>query len=98
MAGRKTSVALRYDERMPAPLVVARGKGDLARRLEDVARECDIPVVEAAQLAETLYVVEPGESIPEEFYEVVAEILGFIWRTSSAERQKKVWDEEHQGE
>ncbi len=97
---RQTSVALRYDRRLPAPLVVARGKGDLADRLVSLAREHGVPIVESQGLAESLYVTDPGELVPERFYQAVAEILGFVWRSSTAPtgEDKKVWDENHQGQ
>ncbi len=81
--GNRVSVALHYDARLPAPLVVARGKGDLARKLVDLARAHDIPILESAELAESLYPTDPGRLIPERFYEVTAEILGFVWRATA---------------
>ncbi len=88
---RRTSVALRYDTRLPAPLVIARGKGDLADRLVSLAREHGVPTVESRELAESLYATDPGELIPERFYQAVAEVLGFVWRSSTARigEQKK---------
>lgn len=77
---RRTSVALHYDSRLPAPLVVARGKGELAERLVAIAEQHSIPVVDSGELAESLYAVAPGELVPEAFYETVAEVLGFVWR------------------
>lgn len=81
--GKHSSVALRYDSRLPAPLVVARGRGELADRLRRLAEQHGVPVVESEALAESLYVVEPGQFIPEAFYQAVAEVLGFVWRNSS---------------
>lgn len=95
---RRSSVALQYDSRLPAPLVVARGKGELAERLNALAREHDIPVVDAPDVAEALVVADPGEYIPEAFYEAIAEILAFVWRSASRRTGKKVCDEEHQGQ
>jgi type III secretion system FlhB-like substrate exporter len=68
---------------MPAPLVLARGTGELAQRLLRIAREHDVPVVDSKELAESLVVIDPGEFIPEPFYQAVAEIVGFVWRTST---------------
>ena len=91
------SVALHYDRRLPAPLIVARGKGDLARKLNDLARAHGIPIIESAALAESLYPSGPGQLIPERFYQVTAEILGFVWRTTleQGDEHKKVIDESH---
>lgn len=90
---RRTSVALRYDSRLPAPLVVARGKGELAERLLAIAEQHSIPIVDSGELAESLYAVDPGELVPESFYETVAEVLGFVWRlhlSSGGETKKGV--------
>ena len=86
--GERSSVALRYDSRLPAPLVVARGRGELADRLLRLAEQHDVPVVESGILADSLYVVEPGQLIPEAFYQAVAEVLGFVWRNSSEGEQR----------
>jgi flagellar biosynthetic protein FlhB len=55
-----------------------------------MAQEHQIAVVEAGELAESLYQVEVGTYIPEPFYDVVAEILAFIWRQNSIEGGKGV--------
>lgn len=78
---RAKSVALQYDDRLPAPLVVAQGTGRLAARLTELAREHGVPVVESAELAESLAEVDVGSLIPEVFYRAVAEVLAFIWTT-----------------
>ena len=72
------AVSLRYEKGYPAPFVSAKGSGALAERLIKIAKEHDIPVVEDELLSEALYLLEPGEYIPEEVYSVVAEILVFI--------------------
>lgn len=76
---RKTGVALRYEEGLPAPFVAAKGKGELAAKLEDLARESGIPIVVEGDLADSLFYVEVGDFIPESFYRVVAELLAFVW-------------------
>lgn len=94
---RRRSVALRYDESAPAPIVLARGEGELAERLIEIARASGVPVVHSDRLAETLSVLEPGSLIPESFYEVIAELLVFVWREGRTGAEK-VWDEKHQGD
>ncbi len=76
------AVALRYRmESMGAPVVVAKGKNYLARRIRELAVENHIPVVENAPLAQALYkAVEVGQEIPAQFYRAVAEILAYIHR------------------
>ncbi|MFW5683501.1 MAG: EscU/YscU/HrcU family type III secretion system export apparatus switch protein, partial [Spirochaetota bacterium] len=66
--------------------------------LVQIAVEHDVPVVESSELAESLVAVDPG-FLPEPFYQAVAEILSFVWRTGrTGGDRKKVWDEEHQGQ
>ena len=75
----KTAVALGYDpEKDNAPTVIASGKGALAERIIERAKESDIPVHEDDKLARTLSGLEIGEAIPPELYEVVAEVLVFV--------------------
>jgi flagellar biosynthesis protein len=76
----KTAVALSYDPDEAAPKVVAAGKGYLADKILERAREADIPVHKDEALAKSLYKLELGELIPPELYEVVAEILVFVDR------------------
>ncbi|MBQ6735758.1 MAG: EscU/YscU/HrcU family type III secretion system export apparatus switch protein [Lachnospiraceae bacterium] len=76
---RKTAVALGYDPNKDnAPTVIASGKGALAERIIEKAKESDIPVHEDDKLANTLSKLDIGEAIPPELYEVVAEILVFV--------------------
>ena len=75
------AIALQYDrEKMDAPVVLAKGKGLLARRIREIAEENDVPVVENKPLAWALHdSVEVGESIPEALYKSVAEVLAFVY-------------------
>ncbi|MFW6249792.1 MAG: EscU/YscU/HrcU family type III secretion system export apparatus switch protein [Alkalispirochaetaceae bacterium] len=77
------SVALRYDKTLPAPFVVARGRGRLAEELNRLAREHGVPIVEDEELSGLLYEVEVGESIPIETFEAVARVLAFVYSVSS---------------
>jgi flagellar biosynthetic protein FlhB len=76
------AVALRYDrQKEMAPLVVAKGAGELCERIKQIAREHSVPVVEKPPLARLLYrQVELGREIPVEVYRVVAEILSYVYR------------------
>ena len=77
----RRAVALRYDQGADdAPTVVASGKGIVADKIVEKAREVAIPIQEDAALAESLAQVEIGTAIPEELYPVVAELLVFINR------------------
>ena len=74
----KQAIALEYDPSKDAPTVVASGRGILAERIIEKAKESDVPVHRDDKLANTLSRLEIGEMIPPELYEVVAEILVFV--------------------
>lgn len=74
----KTAVALSYDPEEDAPKVIASGKGALAEKIIEKAKEANVAVHQDDKLAETLSRLEIGEMIPPELYEVVAEILVFV--------------------
>lgn len=76
------AVAIRYDaETMASPIVIAKGKNYLAKRIRERAMEHQIPIVENPPLARALYAsAEVGQQIPVEFYRAVAEILAYIYR------------------
>lgn len=74
----KQAIALEYDPSDEAPRVVASGRGILAEKIIEKAKEHDVPVHRDDKLADTLSRLEIGEMIPPELYEVVAEILIFV--------------------
>ena len=74
----KTAVALSYDPEEDAPKVIASGKGALAERIIEKAKESNVAVHRDDKLADTLSKLEIGDMIPPELYEVVAEILIFV--------------------
>ncbi|MBD5465273.1 MAG: flagellar biosynthesis protein FlhB [Lachnospiraceae bacterium] len=74
----KQAIALEYDPSEEAPRVIASGKGVLAERILEKAKEEKVPIHRDDKLADTLSRLEIGEMIPPELYEVVAEILVFV--------------------
>ena len=77
----KLAVALKYKLKEDVtPLVVASGKGALAQALVRKALELDIPIQSDGELAELLSEVDVGQSIPEELYEVVAQIMAMVYK------------------
>lgn len=82
----KTAVALSYEAGEEAPKIVAMGKGYMADKLLDTAREYDVPIHEDPALAATLSKMSIGDFIPQELYSVVAEILVMV---DKAEAKKK---------
>lgn len=74
----KTAVALAYEPGDVAPKILATGKGHMAQKIIDTAKENDVPFYKDNKLADTLSKLDIGEAIPPELYEVVAEILVFV--------------------
>lgn len=74
----KQAIALEYNPEEDAPKVIASGRGQLAERIIEKARESDVPIHRDDKLADTLSRLEIGDMIPPELYEVVAEILIFV--------------------
>jgi flagellar biosynthetic protein FlhB len=82
----KLAVAIRYEaSSMPAPIVVAKGKGELARHIKELAEKFNIPIVENPPLCQALYnSTEVGDQIPRELYDAVAEVLAFVYQKKAA--------------
>ena len=74
----KQAIALEYDPGEVAPKVVASGKGALAEKIIEKAKEADVPLHQDSKLGGSLSKLEIGDYIPPELYEVVAEILVFV--------------------
>ncbi|MCR5800033.1 MAG: EscU/YscU/HrcU family type III secretion system export apparatus switch protein [Lachnospiraceae bacterium] len=74
----KTAIALEYNPNEEAPKIVASGKGLLAEKIIEKAKEADVPIHEDGKLAATLSKLEIGDMIPPELYSAVAEILVFV--------------------
>lgn len=73
------AVALRYEhEETDAPEVLAKGSGELARKIIAEAHRAGIPVLRDAPLARSLHQLEIGEQIPEGLYEAVAAIVNHL--------------------
>jgi len=72
------AVAIKYTQDLPAPLVLAKGRGRIAERLKTIAAENEISILEMPELTEALIELDVGSFIPERFYEILAEILVFV--------------------
>ena len=72
------AVALRYAEEDSAPVVVASGRGELAERIVALAEASNIAIDENPMLATALERAPLGETIPEELYAAVAEVIGWV--------------------
>jgi flagellar biosynthesis protein FlhB len=76
------SVALKYDaERMGAPIVVAKGRGDIALKIRELATEHKVPLLEAPPLARALYAhCELEQPVPAALYTAVAEVMAYVYQ------------------
>lgn len=74
----KTAVAVEYVPGDQAPKIIATGKGTIAERIIEKAKENDVPLYKDDKLPATLSKLKIGDMIPPELYEVVAEILVFV--------------------
>ncbi|MGI9659184.1 MAG: flagellar biosynthesis protein FlhB [Gaiellaceae bacterium] len=77
------AVALRYEGQVASPEVIAKGADLVAKAIRDIAAEHGVPVLSNPPLARALYhEVEVGQQIPEHFFQAVAEVLAFVYRTA----------------
>jgi flagellar biosynthetic protein FlhB len=76
------AVALKYESgKMGAPTVVAKGADFMAQTIRDLARENNVPLLEAPPLARALYHhARMDEQIPAALYTAVAEVMAYIYQ------------------
>ncbi|WP_138414866.1 EscU/YscU/HrcU family type III secretion system export apparatus switch protein [Aquibacillus sediminis] len=78
----KRAAALQYDRSNDvAPKLTAKGNGAIAETIIKKAKENNIPIQEDPSLVELLSKININEQIPEELYQVIAEIFAFIYQT-----------------
>ncbi len=85
------SVALRYRPGLDAaPLVMARGRDQVALAMRELASEREVPMLDYPQLTRALYFsTRAGQPIPEDLYQAVAIILAFVFRLDRELGQRK---------
>ncbi len=75
------AVALKYDQKKDrAPRVIAKGRGNIAEKIIDIAKENNVPLYEDKNLIQILEALDLETEIPSELYRAVAEVLAFIYR------------------
>ena len=85
-----SAAALKYDaESGGAPRVVGIGKGYLAKKMLETAKENSVPVKEDEALAKSLLKLNIGEEIPEELYQAVAEVLAFLYQMDKGTMKRR---------
>lgn len=85
------AVALRYRPGLDAaPIVVARGRGDVALAIKAMAKENQVPSLEYPQLTRAIYfTTRTGRAVSEDLYVAVAAILAFVFRLENALASEK---------
>lgn len=80
------AVALKYDEGMPAPQIVAMGSLKLAERIIALGQENKVTVMRAPSFARALYFNgELGQDIPARLYTAAAQILAYVFQLKAYE-------------
>jgi flagellar biosynthetic protein FlhB len=76
------SVALRYDQKkMSAPVVVAKGADLIAMAIRTIAREHNVPILQAPPLARALHhSTELNQEVPAGLYLAVAKVLAYVFQ------------------
>jgi len=84
MDKQKKAVALKYNKgKDSAPKVVAKGKGYIAEKIIEAARENNVPLYEDKNLSQVLEALDLDTEIPPELYRAVAEVLAFIYKLNT---------------
>lgn len=78
MGMKKTATAVLYKDKNKAPIITAQGKGEVAEQILKIAKEHNVRIIKDIDTASILSLVEIGDCIPIETYEVIAKLLAFI--------------------
>jgi flagellar biosynthetic protein FlhB len=85
------AVALAYDRNsQAAPKLVAKGMGDVAARIRELALESRVPLIPNPPLARALHQLEIESEIPVEHYKAVADIIAYIWRLEAQAQRARM--------
>jgi flagellar biosynthetic protein FlhB len=93
------AVALTYDPaRAPAPLLLAKGRGETALAMREIAAEEGLPVLEYPQLARAVYfTTRPNQMVREELYVALASLVAFVMALKRGQRPRRPVVEVPQG-
>ena len=86
----KSAIALRYDSsKEESPRIIAKGKGLMADKIIETAKENNVPIREDADLVGVLSQVDIDQEIPSSIYNVVAELLAFVYQMNREYSENK---------
>ncbi|MFV0626461.1 MAG: EscU/YscU/HrcU family type III secretion system export apparatus switch protein [Alphaproteobacteria bacterium] len=78
------AVALEYNiAKDNAPIVTAKGQGEVAQRIVKIAEENNIEIRKDADLVQILKTVDINEEIPLEAFYAVSEIISYVYKMNS---------------
>jgi len=82
------AAALQYEQNKDrAPKITAKGKGLIAEKIIELARENGIPIQENPGLVQILCKLDLDEEIPVELYRAIAELLAFVYSINERHRE-----------
>ncbi len=86
------AVALKYDQQNSgAPIMLAKGTDLVAAHIRNIATGNDVPLVAVPPLARALYYsTEIGEEIPSGLFQVVAQVLAYVYQLKIAEKKHTI--------
>lgn len=85
---RQKAIALKYDQELgKAPLIVAKGMGEIAEQIINLAEEHGVHIHESPELVEVLIRLELGDEIPESLYRAIAEVIAFAYSLKHSQEE-----------
>ena len=78
MSKESIAITLEYGQN-DAPVVTAKGRGELAKKIVEAARQAGVPIHRDEDLTALLAMLEMEQEIPESLYRVVAEVLAYSY-------------------
>lgn len=83
------AAALKYDPKADkAPKLVAKGRGHVAEKILEIARQNNIPIKEDPELLQVLSKFDLNREVPPHVYQVVAELLAFVYSVNKKFTQR----------
>lgn len=85
------SVALKYDQANgKAPVLLAKGNDFIALKIREIGNYYDIPVIQSPELTRAVYRhTEIGDEIPEGLFQVIAQLLAYVYQIRMARTGEK---------
>ena len=85
----RSAVSLKYDSKINrSPVVTAKGKGVIADNIIALAKKNNVPIKEDPDLVQLLSKLDINNEIPAALYQVVAELLSFVYKINNQYKQK----------